>query len=244
MLAEIASPLTKINVMKIQLLLYFLCASLTCFSQNINYHIKGTASNSNGSHVYLVSQLKQPDRNDLDVFQSCKIQDGKFEFKGQYNLNGQLLPQGAIFVDTRSDLSKQEVISKFKNFVWVPDQTDHLRSLQLEDMEIVIDTPAQARTAQIVRGGELTKQMDEVNQAVRSRNRRLLHVIKRYPNSPACMSAIEFFTAHAPKERADKTRANVGAPNEMFELLSEDVKKSEWGVKWKKKIDELMESWK
>ena len=228
--------------MKYLLCLITICLTACASAQIIQYNIKGIAP-KNDAYVYLSTFLEQPERKEIELFRSTKIENGKFQFEGKYDLKGELLPYAFLFIDKRADVPKQEVISKLQNMVWVPGREHNLKVIMIEDMEVSIGHPDSVILAKVTEKGYLTKESEELNTAVMEGNRKLLEIIKKYPNSPASAEAVVFFAETTIKSDAERTKAKFGSPDEMFELLSDEFRRSERGVKLKRKIDELIKSW-
>jgi len=223
-----------------KILLYSLCfIASTASAQLINFNIEGHVKNTKDAHfAYLTTKTQQLTIASDKIFMVTPIIDGKFVFKGTFELKKDKTFQNAtIIIDKRGNITKAEAASKFDNFIWISDLTNNTRNILLENLKIDIDSISNTKNAKISSGGILTRQLDSLNLATRTGDRKMLKVIKQFPNSPLSIDKVKMYASSVTPENKDLVESSVGLPLELFNQLSPQLKMSKEGIALKKKID-------
>lgn len=164
------------------------------------------------------------------------IVNGKFDFKGTFDLGDKKFQYATIIIDKRGNISKEEAASKFDNFIWLSSKA-FMRNIILESLKINIEDKQSVANAVIVEKGLLTKNLDSLNDAQRKGNRKLISAIKKYPNSPVSFSRVKDVLSYITLDNAESINSNYGTPIELFNQLSPALRLSKDGLALKKKID-------
>lgn len=212
---------------------------LFLFAQTISFDINGVVNDTNHvKYAYLTTLSQQIPISSDKIFMSTPIIDGKFNFKGVFDLNGKDYQHACIFLDDRGNISKEEVKSKFKQLIWVAGREKNMRIIILENIDIKIAQKDQVINSEIISGGFFTIQKDKESIAVRNGNREMIEFIKKYSDSPVALEAVESITNLTIDSNKDKLESMLGTPSELYNLLSVKLRTSKRGLVLKKKIDE------
>ncbi len=223
--------------MKALITLIFTISSFFSLAQSIKFNIQGTIKNTeHAKFAYLSTLSLQVPVSSDKIFMITPIKDGKFEFNGTFDLEGKDYQEACVFVDERSNISKEELESKFKQLIWITGRENNLRRLILEDIKFDVEERDQMKVSKIIEGGMLTRQLDMESKAVRAGNRKLQEFVKTYPDSPISLKAVETVTNLTVPSNKDRMESIYGTPLELYNLLSERLKKSKRGIDLKKDI--------
>lgn len=212
---------------------YFLLVLFPFFSfgQYVEYKIEGRILKPDSlKFAYLVST------GTTDVFLSVPLKNGGFKFLGKAELGGKLIRYGYIFLDKRADVTLQEVKSKMKQRVWTLGLTPTLRSVVLENLSLKIENNNLVSKSVITQGGQLTAELDE--RAGYMKERDYIGFIKKYPDSPNSLGLLQGVVRFMglPMNGGIESAFGASAP-EMYEALSDRLKKTNEAKELKKKID-------
>ncbi|WP_158797885.1 hypothetical protein [Pedobacter sp. L105] len=225
--------------MKYFITLLFVFNTLILIAQPIKFNIQGEIKNTaHAKFAYLTTLSQQTTISSPKIFIVSPIINGEFSFKGTFNLEQNDYQQACVFVDERSNISKEEIASKFKELIWVTGREGNLRMIVLEDLTLKIEGQDQMKVSEITAGGKLTKQLDELHLAFVKGDKEFLVFIKKYPDSPISFDGVKSLTNMAQASNKDKIESRWGSPVEQYELLSNRLKKSGKGIILKKQIDE------
>ncbi|WP_316736173.1 TlpA disulfide reductase family protein [Pedobacter aquatilis] len=223
--------------MKFYLLTLLLCSSVFANAQLLNFNIQGEIKDTTGAKfAYLTTKTQQLTIASDKIFMVSPIIDGKFNFKGTFDLGDKKFQHATIIIDKRGNITKEEAASRFDNFIWISEKSN-MRNIILESLKINIENIQSVKMASIVEKGTLTKNLDSIGLAYRTGNRKMLTVIKQFSNSPLSFDVVRRNTANFSAEDADYTESREGLPLEQFNQLSSDIKMSKDGLALKKKID-------
>jgi len=216
--------------------LFFLC-SLTATAQTVNFNIEGNVENTEGANfAYLTTKTQRRPTASDKIFMATPIVDGKFSFKGAFDLGDRKFQHATIFIHKRGDVSKEEAASRFANMIWTS-YKPNMRNIILESLKINIKDIQSVKNAVIVEKGILTNHLDSLEEASRNGNRKLISAIKKYPNSPISFSIVQGIAADLQTDNLDVIESDKGLPLELFSQLSPALKMSKDGLVLKKKID-------
>ncbi|RZM27143.1 MAG: hypothetical protein EOO88_14425 [Pedobacter sp.] len=222
--------------MKAKLLLFVLACPLGLFAQTLNYNIKGKLIDTvNARYAYLMTLSYRVALTSDKLFQMTPVTDGKFEFKGSFELDGRPYQQASIFFSPRSNITKEEIQSKFRNFIWPSAYDKVLKDIKLENMTLEFPSLSQARYARVTDGGSITALEDAFTLSAREDHVNLLKLIRDNPDSQASFDAIE--SAANSFSYKDDIKTFWGTPQTLFSLLSERLRNSQAGKMLKSKID-------
>ncbi|WP_316834414.1 hypothetical protein [Pedobacter nutrimenti] len=224
--------------MKYIITLFLVFFTLFSFSQTIRYRIQGKVKDtSEVNFVYLASLPKKLPSTTLEIFKVVSIKNGEFEFNGSCNLDEDLFKYGILFMDKRPNVTDKEVLSKLSNLIWVAGREDNLKRILFEDMQLQIENSDRMRTSTIVDGGILTRQKDELAKIYTDGNKQLVEFIRKYPDSPLSLDALALLTEIINIKNKDRLENKAGMPpNEMYNLLSDRLKKSKNGISLKTEL--------
>lgn len=217
-------------------LMFFSC---TVHAQTIKFTIKGTIANTDSiKYAYLTTLSQQIPISSDKIFMVVPVVNGKFEFKGDFDLKGEDFQFANVFVEERGNITKEEALSKFRRLIWVTGVRKNTRIIILENLTLLINAYGETKKAIISEGGVLTKQNDEIIAATRAGNREMIQFIKRHPNSRISFYEVKNFTSSYDAANKDKIESIWGSPSELFNALSAELKNSKKGIALKKRIDE------
>ncbi len=216
----------------------FLLLPFTLMAQSVKFNIQGTVKNTKGAKFAYLTTLSQqiPIASDK-IFIVTPIINGKFEFKGTFDLEGRDLQHACVFVDERANISKEEVASKFRQLVWVTDRDNNLKHIFLENLKLDVQEYDQMKNATVVEGGTLTKELAGWNAAMRQGDKNLVEFVRKNPDSRVSFEGVESVTRPVNPSKKDFLESRWGSPKELYALLSERLKKSKKGIALKKKVD-------
>ncbi|TDO20822.1 hypothetical protein [Pedobacter duraquae] len=222
--------------MKTRLILLFLMGPLWLTAQNINYVIDGQIlDTTNARYAYLMTISYQVALSSDKVFQVEPVTDGKFEFKGNFDLAGRPYQEASIFFSRRGNISKEEIQSKYRNFVW-PSRYDRVvKTITLDSMTLEVSSAINARDAKIVAGGKLAALYDAYALSSKNDYKDVLELIKHNPDSQATFDTINSLSGRFSYK--DEIPTFWGTPLTLFPLLSERLRNSQAGKILKAKID-------
>lgn len=221
----------------ITLIILSICFSLS--AQTIKFNVQGTIKNTkNAKYAYISTLSQQIPISSPKIFIVAPIVNGRFQLNGTFDLDGKLLQYACVFVDERGDITKEELQFKFKELVWVTGRDSHLRKIILENLALEIGQRDQMIVSKIMSGGTMTKQLDEQTQSVRAGDRKFIEYIKKYPDSPVSLVAIQENNSLYYPPKKEKHESLYGLPSELYPLLSTRLKHSKEGIQLKKDIDQ------
>lgn len=218
--------------MKNLLTLVILLSALNLFAQKLPFEINGTIkAYGNSKFAYLYS------KGEKDLFLRVPLVNGKFNFKGETDLDGELVKFGLLFVDARNNVTAGEVETKLKKGTWIPEGTAAIERLILEDITLEITESGQINYPKIVGGGVLNKQLKECTDTDPAKKVKLLDFVKKYPDSPVgvlqMQSAVRFLKI--PQFNGfDKV---FGSSREIYASFSDRLKQTRQVITLKKDID-------
>jgi len=211
----------------------------TVHAQTIKFNIKGTIANTDSiKYAYLTTLSQQIPISSDKIFMVVPVVDGKFEFKGDFDLKGEDFQFANVFVEERGNITKEEALSKFRRLIWVTGVRKNTRVIILEDLTLSINAYGETKEAIISEGGVLTKQIDERTKAAQAGNREMIQFVKRHPNSKISFYEVEEVTSMYNSAHKDRYNSIWGSPSELFNELSAELKNSKRGIALKKRIDE------
>jgi hypothetical protein len=220
----------------IPILLFMLPVSLS--AQLIKFKIAGTVKNvTHAKFAYLSSFYQQVTVSSPKIFMVSPIINGKFEFSNTFDLEGKDFQHACVIVDERGNISKEELASRFKQQSWIAGREKFIRVVLLENLKLDIPERDQTRTATVVAGGRLTKQLDEMGLAMREGNKKLVSFVEKYPDSPVTLLAVEQ-CSDTRGYNHDKLLKAWGSASELYSPLSERLKKTPRGIALKRDIEE------
>ncbi|MDR6784079.1 hypothetical protein ABIE26_002532 [Pedobacter africanus] len=223
--------------MKALITLILISNTYLVFAQDVNFNIQGRIEDTkNAKYAYLSTLSQRIPISSDKIFMITPIVDGKFGFQGVFDLQGRTYQQACVFVDERGNISKEELLSKFRKLVWVIGREENLREIILEDLTLDIDEPAKIIYSKVVERGTLTKQLDEYNENSRS-GRKMLDFVKKYPDSPFTFEVIRSLTSVIVPANRDRIESKTGSLSGLYALLSERLKNSKEGISLKQQID-------
>jgi hypothetical protein len=215
-------------------------------AQTIKFHIKGNVEDTSGRKFAYLTTLSQrvPVSSDK-VHIMSPVDQGTFEFEGEFDLRGKDYQYANIFILDRSNISKEEVASKFKNLIWVSGRDSNLVEIVLEDMMLQINKPNLIKNAQINSGGKYTNQLREKDVAMETGNKALLKFLKKYPDSPVSFEQVESIISTyltVDETRRQRLQSVWGSAQELYSLLSNRLKNSKRGISLKGRIQNIGKS--
>lgn len=223
--------------MKRLITIVLLLCPVMLIAQEIKFHVQGLVQDtSHAKFAYLSTLTHRVDLASQKIFMVAPVVDGKFEFKGTFDLEGKDSQVACVFVDDRGNISKEELASKYKLLVWVADREENIRVITLENLSLAIQGRDEMKDAKVVKDGVLTKQLDEWTIAYRSKKAGMIGFIKKYPDSPKNLEYLRSLIDFATLPNADKLVAEYGRAEEMYPLLSERLKNSKRGIALGKKL--------
>ena len=221
------------RLITIVLLLY----PVMLIAQEFKFHVQGVVQDtSHAKFAYLSTLSHRVDLTSQKIFLVTPVVDGKFEFKGTADLEGKDYQTACVFVDDRSNISKEELASKYKLLVWVAGREENIKVIALEDLSLAIQGRDEMKDAKVVKNGVLTSQLDEWDIAYRAKKAGIIRFIKKYPDSPISFEQVESLSRYATFSDGDKLVAQYGRVKEMYPLLSERLKNSKRGKALGKKL--------
>lgn len=218
------------------LMLNSFCSS----AQIIKFNVQGAVKDAKpAKFAYLTTLSHQGPISSSKLFMVTPIVNGKFDFKGSFDLDGKGYQHAAVFLDSRGNISKEELASKFEQLILVVDREKNFKHLILEDISLDVAGYDQMQNASIKSGGKQTKQLHEWFAAIRTRNKAMLAFVKKYPDSRMSLDAITEIYSGIGDGFKDKSDSYYGTLKELYSLLSDHQKKSKQGIALKKKIYDL-----
>jgi len=218
------------------LVLVLLLSNVRGIAQIKSFKISGIVHDvDSAKFAYLTTLSQQQTISSDKVFMVVPIVDGKFQFTGSLDLEQKKYQYACVFLDVRGNISKEETLSKFRRLIWITGKTKNIKKIIMEDLHLDITGYSKVIDAKVLAGGKLTKQSDETSLAIRQR--RLIDVIKKYPDSPVSFDQVSTVTSLTDQFNKDKSASLYGTPDELFEQLSLKQRTSKEGIALKKKID-------
>lgn len=212
------------------LLIGLMLCSSQLKGQEIKYTIKGEIK-TKPKEVYYAYMVRKG-----EIFEKSAIINGSFSFEGKTNLGDDEFKSVYIITDKSATITLTELLSKEKNQLWIPGRDENTRTVVLEEISLIADSVQNIRDAAIIAGGIKTLKVDERTRALKEN--KLPEFIKANPNSMLSLGALEQLIKYyrlAP-ERAERAFGNI---QEMYNVLTENLKQTERGKLLKKQIDEL-----
>ncbi|AOM80116.1 DUF4369 domain-containing protein [Pedobacter steynii] len=224
--------------MKHFIYLFLLCiSSFTSLAQSIKFTIQGSLKDTKkAKFAYLTTLSHQVPISSDKLLMVTPIKDGKFNFRGTFELDNNTYQHAAVFIEERGNISKEELISKFGQLILITDREKNFKHIILEDIDLVIAEPDQMKTSRIASGGKQTRILYEWFAALRSKNGKLLDFVRKFPDAQMSLDAVAEASSGISPLNQDKLEAAFGSPKELYTLLSERLKKSEKGMALRKKI--------
>jgi hypothetical protein len=211
----------------------------SAIAQNINFTVKGEISNTDSiRYAYLTTLSQQIPISSDKIVMVTPVINGKFEFKGVFDLEGKDYQYASVFLEERGNISKEEALSKFRNLIWVTGLRKNARLIVLEDLTMSIDNYGKTKESKITEKGILTRQSDDVTEAIKARNRKIIAFVKKYSDSPVAFYQVEQITSMFDDSSKDRMQSIWGSPLELFNELSPRLKNSKKGLELKKSIDD------
>lgn len=225
--------------MKLFLTTTLLFLPFIAFGQEFSYKIKGIVNKQDGvKYAYLTTLSHQTTISSGKIFSMVPIIDGKFEFDGTFDLEGKKYQNACVFIDQRNNITKDEVISKFKQLVWVVGRDNNLKPIILEDITIEVNQSNNMSLSAILDKGTLTLQYYQSIEASNSGDKTLVDFIKKYPDSPISFNAVIEVNEMIDITDKERLEAIWGTREELFMALSENLRNSKEGIALRKKIDD------
>lgn len=217
--------------MKILLRLFFLCLPFALNAQSIHYKIEGVVKEGgDAKYAYLATPL------DGKLFKVVPIINNTFTFSGTDSIGGLYVPT-CLFIDSRGNITKEELKSKITQMVWYMGRS-RLKRILLEDVKFRIENKEIINAAKIIEGGKLTREWDEKNECVSKGDRSLIDFVQKHPDSPVSLIAVLEIAKFWKLPVKEKITNKWGTPNELFVLLSKDSQNSSMGLSIKQLIAE------
>ncbi|MNK46750.1 hypothetical protein D3C87_655400 [compost metagenome] len=219
-----------------------LCLSLlfvgALHAQTIKFTVEGVIqSPKNAKFAYLVSDAPVVGKADLFLI---KPMDGDhFQLSTTFDLAGQLLREGFIFVDERGDITLAEVKARIKEKVWFVGGSANLKRVFLEDVKLDIENPYNLASAKIISGGIYLQQTMDARTALKER--KLLRFIKQNADSPVALIEVGNLMRFGNMPGFFK-EFDFSSPEELYSALSSRLQQSEEGKAIKKKLDEPLKN--
>jgi len=215
-----------------------LCLSLlfvgSLHAQTIKFTVEGVVQNpKNAKFAYLVSDA--PVFGKTDLFLINKMDENHFQLSATFNLEGQLLREGFIFVDERGDITLAEVKARIKEKVWFVGGSANLKRIFLEDVKLDIENPYNLASSKIIDGGIYLQQTMDARIALKER--KFLNFIKQNADSPVALIEVGNLMRLA-KVPGFFKEFDFSSPLELYAALSSRLKQTNEGIAIKKKIDE------
>ncbi|NQX41423.1 hypothetical protein SAMN05421820_10733 [Pedobacter steynii] len=218
--------------MKISAGLFFLFMPVLLNAQSVHFNIQGTVKNlGDAKYAYLATP------HDGKIFIKAPIVNNVFSFIGTDSLD-RLYSPTCIFIDEKDNITKDELKSKIDQGVWILGREGRLKRIILEDLKFSIEDQEKMNAAEIISGGVMTKQFEEKTLCVRAKNRSLITFIKKYPDSPVSLIAVQEVAKFWELSIKDRVENMWGSPMELYALLSKELKASKQGIAVKERIDE------
>lgn len=222
--------------MKIVFVLLMSSLSVLVQAQSISFKIDGLVEDTKGAKFAYLSTLSQQIQISSDkLFLMVPIVDGKFEFKGSFDLEGKSIQWASIFFDERGNITKDELALKFKNLIWVTGRDPHLIKIVLEDLSLQVKSREETKMAIVTKNGIYTKQSYDLLDAVRRSGKdtkELASFIKTHPNSPISLKALLSVSFSSADERRD-----VESVTTLFKGLTKEIQTSKEGIAMKKELN-------
>lgn len=222
--------------MKIRSFFLLLISPFGLFAQTINYTVKGQLIDTvDARYAYLMTLSYQIALSNDKVFQMAPVIDGKFEIKGSFDLEGKTYQQATVFFSRRANISKEEIQSKYRNFVWPSPYDRDTKTIALESMTLEVPSASKARFAKVVMGGTQTTVYDLLNDSSKNGYVDLPDLIRDNPDSQFSFVAVSDRSERFSYK--DTIKTFWGTPLTLFPLLSDRLKNSPAGKALKAKID-------
>lgn len=225
--------------MKIKILILLAIWAIPLLAQEEReYEIKGVLTNTEGSCAYFVNL-----RTD-SIFQAIPIVNRQFIYKAKSTFSKQDIAYDGftkyvyLFIDKRSNITVEELRSKIKNQLWVPNRDSNIKTVIMENITLEIADINHLSEAKITDGGKLTRLLDEHRQQAQH-DKREESFIQTYPDSPLSLFAVETILRYyriLDRARAEQKFGNI---EQMYNNLSDRLKQTELGIEIKKGIDKL-----
>lgn len=222
--------------MKILFVILMGSLSFLVKAQSISFKIDGLVEDTKGAKFAYLSTLSQqiPISSDK-LFLMVPVVDGKFEFKGSFDLEGKSIQWANIFFDERGNITNDELALKFKNLIWVSGRDPHLIKIVLEDLSLQVKSREETKMAVVTKDGTYTKQSYDLLEATRRRGKdakELASFIKTYPNSPISLKALLSISFSSNEEKN-----NVEPIATLFKGLTKEIQMSKEGIAMKKELN-------
>ncbi|MNI63471.1 hypothetical protein D3C73_1188450 [compost metagenome] len=162
-----------------------------------------------------------------------------FQLSTTFDLAGQLLREGFIFVDERGDITLAEVKARIKEKVWFVGGSANLKRVFLEDVKLDIENPYNLASAKIISGGIYLQQTMDARTALKER--KLLRFIKQNADSPVALIEVGNLMRFGNMPGFFK-EFDFSSPEELYSALSSRLQQSEEGKAIKKKLDEPLKN--
>lgn len=224
--------------MKVFLVVIAFCVvSFLATGQVVKFRIEGTVLDTvSHKFAYLTTLSQQRTISSDKLFVMAPIKNGRFNFEGEFELNGEFYQNACLFFDKRANISKKEVASKFYNLIWVVGRDENLKQIILEDMNIKLSAGNIRDSMELLREGKFTKQLKILSE-MKKTPKGLESFIAMFPDSPVSFYSLEGIYEAYIDRNFERLLRDVGEPYAMFNLLSERLKRSEKGKRLKENMD-------
>ena len=178
--------------MRVIITLCLFINSLISLGQTIKFKVDGIVKNTkHAKFAYLTTLSQQIPISSNKIFMVTPINNGKFSFKGMFNLEGKDYQYACDIIDERGNITKEELTSKFKQLIWVTGIEKNIRLIILENLSLDVLESDQTISSKILSGGFLTNHRDKLGTAIKERNKKVLEFVKTYPDSPISFDEVE-----------------------------------------------------
>lgn len=214
-------------------------SSFCLSAQTIHFKVKGAVKNtSNAKYAYISTLSQQIPISSDKVFIVTPIINGKFQLSGTFDLKGKPYQHACVFLDSRGNISKEELASKFKQLIWITGQDKHLRIIILENISLDVQERDKMIVSTVVAGGRLTKQLDEEGLAIIAGNKKMIDFIKTYPDSPISFDRVKNLCDFIDSRNKSRLESHFGSLNDLYASLSQKLRNSKEGIALRKEIEE------
>lgn len=215
---------------KIYKIIILLLLPALSYAQMVAYTINGTVKNAGTAKYAYLGLMTVPKKLVI-----VPIQNGKFRFSDQVDLKGEFYDGALLFIDSRNNITMEELSSKLTQHIWLPNR-GNLRSIVIEDIDIELDSKDNTGLSKVTAGGTLTKLSDELSEAIRSKASS--EFIEKYPDSPVSLNMIKLMVKMY--NLPIKSRVEELYPaKKLYYKLSARLQATRQGKELKEKVDNL-----
>lgn len=208
------------------LIFFFLTISQSVYCQTKTYKISGLVGDlGNAKYAYLyiageplIKELVINNRFKVEGLDTLKIDSYKF---------------GYLFLDERDDISADEIKLNLERRIWTTTRPDYVKYIILEDICFEITSPDKIKEANIKMEGKLNELL--AKSLIAAKSFKLNEFVLENSDSPMSLDVLSGIVKYA----ALTNTYPFGNPLELFNLLSERMKKTEKGKNIRNMIDDL-----